>query len=245
MLWSEDGSRVALVCPDTCFILRHDARAIADTQPDEDGFEAAFDFDAEVIDKVSSGLWIGETFVYVNHAQRLSMVVQGGAKQGDAAGDGGGGGAKQETLSHLDKAYHMLGYLQDNSRVYLLDREMNIVSYSIPAALISYQSAIMQKDFKGAEKFCRIFMQIFFKLQVFFLTRQLKIQKKVVAGLGAEIFSPDVHHTVMALKNAEVNIPQILSRKFVKSPQSPNSRPATTPRKSRVSSNTRAILRRR
>ncbi|CAD7940239.1 unnamed protein product [Amoebophrya sp. A120] len=135
--WNEAGTYVALVCNDSSFVLSHSNEAIATGTADEDGIEAAFDFHSEIGDKITSGLWIGETFVYVNAGQRLQMVVSG----------------RQENIAHLDKSYFMLGYLAENSRVYLLDRDRNVISYSIPAALIAYQSCIINKDFDGSQKY--------------------------------------------------------------------------------------------
>ena len=90
--WNEAGTRVALLCSDASFILTHDASAIAATglnTEGDDGIESAFDFHSELSDKITSGVWIVDTFVYTNASQRLQFVVAG----------------RFETVAHLDKQY--------------------------------------------------------------------------------------------------------------------------------------------
>ena len=44
---------------------------------DEDGIEEAFELVAEVPERVRTGLWVGDCFVYNNAAWRLNYVVGG------------------------------------------------------------------------------------------------------------------------------------------------------------------------
>merc|ERR1712072_1075224 len=41
----------------------------------------------------------------------------------------------------------------DQSKLYLVDKELNVVPYTLHLALVEYQSAIMRKDFDAASKF--------------------------------------------------------------------------------------------
>ena len=47
---------------------------------------------------------------------------------------------------------YLLGYIPRENRVYLGDKELNIVSYSLQLAVLEYQTAIMRKDFDNADK---------------------------------------------------------------------------------------------
>ena len=47
---------------------------------------------------------------------------------------------------------YLLGYIPRDNRVYLGDKELNIVSYSLQLAVLEYQTAIMRKDFDTADK---------------------------------------------------------------------------------------------
>eukprot|EP00443_Scrippsiella_acuminata_P048523 CAMPEP_0115188384 /NCGR_PEP_ID=MMETSP0270-20121206/10982_1 /TAXON_ID=71861 /ORGANISM="Scrippsiella trochoidea, Strain CCMP3099" /LENGTH=952 /DNA_ID=CAMNT_0002601563 /DNA_START=72 /DNA_END=2930 /DNA_ORIENTATION=- len=140
VIWSEDGSNVVLACADSFYVLRHDkdavqAALIGNVQTDDDGIEAAFDLVNEVSDKVVSGLWVGDCFVYVSQGQRLICLVAG----------------SQETIAHLDRTQYLLGYMPDQSKLYLIDKELNVTPQTLHLALVEYQSAIMRSDFAAAE----------------------------------------------------------------------------------------------
>jgi coatomer subunit beta' len=142
IIWSEEsdgGCQVVLACADNFYILRHDKEAVVATLAagvpiDEDGIEAAFDLSSEVSDKVVSGTWVSDCFVYVNASQRLLCLVAGST----------------ETIAHLDRAQYLLGYIPEQSKLYLVDKELNVTPYTLHLALVEYQSAIMRKDFDTA-----------------------------------------------------------------------------------------------
>jgi len=140
IIWSDDGSHVVLACSDSFYVLKHDKDAVAaawlgGAQMDEDGLEIAFDCENEVSDKVVSGLWVGDCFVYVAHSKRMVCLVAG----------------SQETIAHLDRLQYLLGYMPDQGKLFLLDKELNVTPYTLHEALVQYQSAIMRQDFAAAE----------------------------------------------------------------------------------------------
>ena len=47
---------------------------------------------------------------------------------------------------------YLLGYLAATGRVYLGDKDLNIVSYSLPLAVLDYQTAVMQGDLDTADQ---------------------------------------------------------------------------------------------
>ena len=49
---------------------------------------------------------------------------------------------------------YVLGYIPKDNRVYLGDKELGVVSYSLQLAVLEYQTAIMRKDFDNADKVC-------------------------------------------------------------------------------------------
>lgn len=142
IIWSEDGLNVVLVCADNFYILRHDKEAMdasiaSGAEVDEDGIEAAFDLVSEISDKVVSGTWVSDCFVYVAASCRLLCLVAGST----------------ETIAHLDRVQYLLGYMPDQSKLYLVDKELNVVPYTLHLALVEYQSAVMRNDFDAASKF--------------------------------------------------------------------------------------------
>jgi coatomer subunit beta' len=84
---------------------------------------------------VATGFWHGECFVYTNSVQRLQFLV----------------GDQVSTIHHFDSPVYALGYLQRDSRVYLVDKRLNIKSFGLPITLIQYQTAVLANDLKLAD----------------------------------------------------------------------------------------------
>mmetsp|Transcript_57105 Transcript_57105/g.104928 ORF Transcript_57105/g.104928 Transcript_57105/m.104928 type:complete len:942 (-) Transcript_57105:86-2911(-) len=142
VIWSEDGSSVVLACAESFYVLKYDAMAVqaavtSGSEIGEDGIDEAFDLVSEVSEKVVSGLWISDCFVYVAQSQRVHCLVAG----------------TTETIAHLDRTMYVLGYMPDQSKLYLIDKELNVVPYTLHLALVEYQSAIMRRDFEAASNF--------------------------------------------------------------------------------------------
>lgn len=47
---------------------------------------------------------------------------------------------------------YLLGYIPKDDRLYLGDKELNIVSYSLLVSVLEYQTAVMRRDFTMADK---------------------------------------------------------------------------------------------
>ena len=54
------------------------------------------------------------------------------------------------TMAHLDRPMYLLGYLASTSRVYLIDKEFGIVSYTLLMSLIEYKTLVMRGDEEAA-----------------------------------------------------------------------------------------------
>ena len=142
VIWSEDGDHVVLTCADNFYVLRHDqdsaqAAVAGNAAVDDGGIGAAFKTLSAISDKVVSGTWVGDCFVYVSQEQRLTCLVAG----------------HQETIALLDRVQHLLGHLPEQSKLFLIDKELNVTQQTLHLAFVKYQSAIMKKDFGRAETF--------------------------------------------------------------------------------------------
>ncbi len=83
---------------------------------DEDGIEAAFEpvLDTGITEKVLSAVWVGPgVLVYVTSSQRLHLTVVPALGERRLYTD---------TIAHLDRPLHLLGYLQDHGKLYCIDR---------------------------------------------------------------------------------------------------------------------------
>ena len=100
-------------------------------------------------EKVQTGLFVGDCFVYTMHTMRLNYVV----------------GGKVTTLHHLGSCFHLLvscvwflnrslvfadrpmfllRFLPKENRLYLIDKEFAIVSYTLQMSVLEYQTAIVR-----------------------------------------------------------------------------------------------------
>ena len=90
----------------------------------------------EINETVKTGCWVGDCFIYTNSLNRLNYYV----------------GGEICTISHLDRQMYLLGYIPNDNRLYLGDKELNIVSFSLLLSVLEYQTAVMRKDFETADK---------------------------------------------------------------------------------------------
>lgn len=140
VFWSESGELVCLATDDSYFILRFDSTAVTTAKENgelpTDGVEEAFDVQGEVPESVKTGLWVGDCFIYTNGVNRINYYV----------------GGEIVTISHLDRTMYLLGYVARDNRLYLGDKELNIVSYNLQLSVLEYQTAVMRGDFSTADR---------------------------------------------------------------------------------------------
>lgn len=139
--WSDSGELVAIVSESSFYILRLDSQAVNDylssgEEPEEDGLEDAFELLNEVSERVRTGLWVGDCFIYNNSSWRLNYCI----------------GGEVTTMYHLDRPMYLLGYLASHSKVYLIDKEFGVVSYTLLMSLIEYKTLILREETEAAEQ---------------------------------------------------------------------------------------------
>ncbi|KAF9117060.1 hypothetical protein BGX27_005610 [Mortierella sp. AM989] len=138
--WSETGDLMTIACEDSFYVLRYNRLAYsqfveAGGQVGEEGVEEALEFVAEIPENVQTGYWVGDCFIYTNTSHRLNYLV----------------GGQTQTIAHFDNAHYLLGYIPRDNRLYLVDKDVNIVSYAISLTVIEYQTAILRGDMETAE----------------------------------------------------------------------------------------------
>jgi coatomer subunit beta' len=139
--WSENGELACISTEDSYFILKYNAEAVAHATEtkegiSEDGVDEAFDVLGEVQESVKTGVWVGDCFIYTNGVNRLNYYV----------------GGEIVTISHLDRTMYLLGYMPADNRLYLGDKELNVVSFQLLLSVLEYQTAVMRRDFDTADK---------------------------------------------------------------------------------------------
>lgn len=140
--WNEEGGLVCIASDDAFFVLKFNrdvasaALSAGGAEVLEEGVEAAFELQHEVADKVRSGTWVGDCFIYTNSSNRLNYYV----------------GGEVITLAHLDRRMYVLGYLAKEGVVFLIDKATAVVAYSLSLSVLEYQTAVVRKDFATANQ---------------------------------------------------------------------------------------------
>ncbi|XP_076684521.1 coatomer subunit beta' isoform X1 [Andrena cerasifolii] len=134
--WAENASLVALATSDQYFILKYHSDIVANAPENAEDIEDAFEMVAEMSEVVKTGLWVGDCFIYTNSVNRVNYFV----------------GGEVVTVSHLDRPMYLLGYVPRDNRLYLCDKELSVVSYSLLLSVLEYQTAVMRKDFETADR---------------------------------------------------------------------------------------------
>ena len=105
-------------------------------QADEDGVEAAFEIVTDINESVRTGEWVGDCFIYTNSTNRLNYLV----------------GDQTYTISHFDQPMYLLGYLPRDGRVYVADKDVNVISYAISLSVVEYQTLVLRGEMDSANE---------------------------------------------------------------------------------------------
>ncbi|KAK5868264.1 hypothetical protein PBY51_009294 [Eleginops maclovinus] len=141
IFWSDSGELVCIGTDESFFVLRYLPERVAAAQESkedvtEDGIEGAFEVLGEVSEVVKTGVWVGDCFIYTSSLNRLNYYV----------------GGEIITIAHLDRTMYLLGYIPKDDRLYLGDKELNVISYALLLSVLEYQTAVMRRDFSTADK---------------------------------------------------------------------------------------------
>ncbi|KAI3911794.1 hypothetical protein MKW92_045212 [Papaver armeniacum] len=141
LYWADSGDLVTITSDTSFYMLKYHRDVVAnhlDTREEigEEGVEDAFELLNEVNERVRTGLWVGDCFIYNNSSWRLNYCV----------------GGEVTTMFHLDRPMYLLGYLANQSRVYLIDKEFNVIGYTLLLSLIEYKTLVMRGDLERASE---------------------------------------------------------------------------------------------
>lgn len=140
--WSDQAHLLAIVGDSSFYVLQYAQDAVNNAleagagQLPEDGVEDAFELIHQVQESVQTGRWVGDCFVYTNSNARLNYAV----------------GAEVSTLVHMDRPMYLLGYLPKENRLYCIDKEHNIVSYTLLLAVLEFKTAVVRGAVKIAKE---------------------------------------------------------------------------------------------
>ncbi|XP_027122661.1 coatomer subunit beta'-1-like [Coffea arabica] len=141
LYWADSGDLVAIASDTSFYILKYNRDVVSahldnGKSVDEQGVEDAFELLYEINERVRTGIWVGDCFIYNNSSWRLNYCV----------------GGEVTTMFHLDRPMYLLGYLANQSRVYLIDKEFNVMGYTLLLSLIEYKTLVMRGDIERANE---------------------------------------------------------------------------------------------
>ncbi|RVW34070.1 Coatomer subunit beta'-2 [Vitis vinifera] len=141
LYWADSGDLVAIASDTSFYILKYNRDVVTSyldsgRPVDEQGVEDAFELLHETNERVRTGIWVGDCFIYNNSSWRLNYCV----------------GGEVTTMFHLDRPMYLLGYLANQSRVYLIDKEFNVMGYTLLLSLIEYKTLVMRGDLERANE---------------------------------------------------------------------------------------------
>ncbi|KAE8680785.1 Coatomer subunit beta'-2 [Hibiscus syriacus] len=141
LYWADSGDLVAIASDTSFYILKYNRDVVqsyleSGRPVDEQGVEDAFELLHETNERVRTGIWVGDCFIYNNSSWRLNYCV----------------GGEVTTMFHLDRPMYLLGYLASQSRVYLIDKEFNVMGYTLLLSLIEYKTLVMRGDLERANE---------------------------------------------------------------------------------------------
>ena len=133
--WSDSGKFVAVVLEENFFVLEFKAEAVNNSEVDEDGYADAFELKYEILENITSGMWLSDCFLYTTQSNKVNYSL----------------GGKSMLLVNLDKPFFIIGYIPQQNRLYLIDSDRVIISYTVMISFIEYQIAVVHEDFEKAE----------------------------------------------------------------------------------------------
>ena len=82
------------------------------------------------------------------------------------------------------RVMYLLGYIPGDNRLYLGDKELNIVSYSLQLSVLEYQTAVMRKDFDTADQVLPTIPREMRTRVAHFLEKQVNIKMIVLCSIS-------------------------------------------------------------
>ncbi|PHJ17469.1 coatomer subunit beta -2-like [Cystoisospora suis] len=148
--WSSSGNFVSLLTSDKIYILHHDKYAVmaantTQAKEEEGGIEIAFDLVDQISEVAVNALWISEALLYTTGQGRIKSWCGGKVEVIHHMHAGGGGGRACNSF--------LLGYVAEQNRLYLIDRDLGLSACTLYAAFIDYKVAIANKDYEGAQEY--------------------------------------------------------------------------------------------
>ena len=163
IIWNEKKTKMALICEDVLYILEvnydkieeYIEKIVDGEKGDVDGCEESFGDSFDIDGKILNGFFIDDIFVFENSKNKISYTIND----------------KVFNITTLSNRFFLLGYLESTNKLYLMNKNFQLISYSFPYNFIKYQMAILEKDFSSAEKLLKNIPESFNESVIKFLEK--------------------------------------------------------------------------
>ena len=144
IIWNDKKNLVALICEDVTYLLEVNFKAIEGYieeivdggKANEEGCEESFGDSYDIDEKILNGFFIDNVFIYQSEKNKINYTIH----------------QKIFNITTLSKKYYLLGNLSNTNRLYLINKDFQLISYVFPQNFINYQIAILDKNYDLAEK---------------------------------------------------------------------------------------------
>lgn len=124
IIWSKNEELVLIYTEEeNGYILEYNKDLIYETETEDEENEflsVLYEFN----DSVMSGEWVGDVFLYSTTQGKLSYFI----------------GGSSTTVAHFDQPKYVVGYLANDNKVYVCDRDMHITSYPLSISVMEFQT---------------------------------------------------------------------------------------------------------
>ena len=136
VIWSDDGTYLIIALEESFYLLKYNSAFVNEQfntremtdEEQEDGLEDAFTFIDEYNEVVHSGHWVSnECFVLINARGSINYLI----------------GGRIMKFGQANKKAFILGYDSKQSRLYLVDKSLNIHAHRLLMSVIQFQNAVL------------------------------------------------------------------------------------------------------
>lgn len=186
--WSDSDELVALVTQKEFFLLKYHKvdvqQVLRSSQDDGAEINGAFDLIQSVHERLRDVTWAGDCMCYVTTTDKLQYYI----------------GGETTSIAVVPKGATLLGYIARDNRIYCIDKDRVVVSYTLHTSVVEYKSAIVREDFVRADELEEL-LPVSHRLQV-----ARFLQGRGLLENALRVTSDDDHRFELAVKLRRLDV---------------------------------------
>ena len=141
IIWNDNKSLIALICEDETYILKVNIdliekyiESVIEGDVNDDGCENSFEVYYSINDKIINGFFVDDVFIYQASKNKINYALND----------------KVFPITTLGNKYYLIGYLNTLDRLFLMNKQFQLISFKLPYTFIQYQIAIVNNNITKA-----------------------------------------------------------------------------------------------